>query len=185
MTDKQKMFIEYYLTTIPRYNATQAAIKAGYSPQTARVIGPENLSKPDIQEAIENRKTELLNEIKADQLSTLKEIQRCAHVDIRELYDENGNFKSIHDIDEKTAAAIAGIDFVRRKTEDGDYETVIKIRLVDKKGSLELLGRAQGLFQDTLNLNLPADVGSIRLPAKVPEGAPVEMESAPAETANK
>jgi phage terminase small subunit len=43
LTDKQQAFIEAYLTC---WNATQAAIDAKYSKKTARVIGPENLSKP-------------------------------------------------------------------------------------------------------------------------------------------
>ena len=49
MTQKQKRFVEEYLIDL---NATQAAIRAGYSPQTARDIGCENLTKPNIQNAI-------------------------------------------------------------------------------------------------------------------------------------
>ena len=49
MTKKQKRFVEEYLVDL---NATQAAIRAGYSPQTARDIGCENLTKPNIQNAI-------------------------------------------------------------------------------------------------------------------------------------
>ena len=52
LTDKQSAFIEAYLTS---WNATQAAITAKYSKKTARVIGPENLSKPAIQGAIQVR----------------------------------------------------------------------------------------------------------------------------------
>jgi phage terminase small subunit len=49
MTPKQQRFVEEYLIDL---NATQAAIRAGYSAETARSIGSENLTKPDIQEAI-------------------------------------------------------------------------------------------------------------------------------------
>lgn len=49
LTDKQQSFVEEYLVDL---NATQAAIRAGYSEHTARVIGPENLSKPAVAEAI-------------------------------------------------------------------------------------------------------------------------------------
>ena len=45
LTQKQKKFCEEYLVDL---NATQSAIRAGYSPKTARAIGQENLSKPDI-----------------------------------------------------------------------------------------------------------------------------------------
>lgn len=49
MTPKQQRFVEEYLIDL---NATQAAIRAGYSADTARSIGSENLSKPDIADAI-------------------------------------------------------------------------------------------------------------------------------------
>jgi phage terminase small subunit len=49
MTPKQRRFVEEYLIDL---NATQAAIRAGYSEDTARSIASENLTKPDIQEAI-------------------------------------------------------------------------------------------------------------------------------------
>lgn len=50
LTFKQQRFVEEYLLDL---NATQAAIRAGYSERTARQIGEENLSKPDIAEAIQ------------------------------------------------------------------------------------------------------------------------------------
>ncbi len=56
MTPKQKRFIECY-----EGNATQAAITAGYSERTARGIGQELLTKPDIQEAIASREEERKN----------------------------------------------------------------------------------------------------------------------------
>ena len=49
MTKKQKRFVEEYLIDL---NATQAAIRAGYSPDTAKSIGSENLTKPDLQARI-------------------------------------------------------------------------------------------------------------------------------------
>lgn len=49
LTDKQALFVKEYLIDL---NATQAAIRAGYSERTARKIGQENLTKPDIQQAI-------------------------------------------------------------------------------------------------------------------------------------
>jgi phage terminase small subunit len=56
LTFKQARFVEEYLVDL---NATQAAIRAGYSERTARQIASENLSKPDIQQAIAARQKEL------------------------------------------------------------------------------------------------------------------------------
>ena len=50
MTNKQKRFIEEYLID---FNATQSAIRAGYSPKSAFIIGDENLKKPQIKSKIE------------------------------------------------------------------------------------------------------------------------------------
>jgi len=50
LTDKQSAFVEEYLIDL---NATQAAIRAGYSEETAKQIGSENLTKLDIQEAVQ------------------------------------------------------------------------------------------------------------------------------------
>lgn len=56
LTQKQKRFVDEYLVS---GNATQAAIKAGYSTKTAQRTGSENLSKPLIKSAIEKRTVEL------------------------------------------------------------------------------------------------------------------------------
>lgn len=52
LTEKQKRFVREYKTN--GGNGTQAAIKAGYSEKTARKIASENVTKPDIIEALEN-----------------------------------------------------------------------------------------------------------------------------------
>lgn len=56
LTPKQKAFAEYYIET---GNATEAAIKAGYSKKTARVIGQENLTKPAIKTYIDEKMEQL------------------------------------------------------------------------------------------------------------------------------
>lgn len=55
LNERQKAFADYYIQT---GNATEAAIKAGYSEKTARSIGSENLTKPDICAYIEERMAE-------------------------------------------------------------------------------------------------------------------------------
>lgn len=63
MTEKQKRFADEYLIDL---NATQAAIRAGYSEKTANRIASENLSKLDIQEYIEEQLKQLHNSSMAD-----------------------------------------------------------------------------------------------------------------------
>ena len=78
MTDKQNIFVQEYLKDM---NATQAAIRAGYSQKTASAIGAENLTKPDIKQAIDTamnkraQRTELTQDYV---LHNIKEIaERC------------------------------------------------------------------------------------------------------------
>lgn len=56
LTAKQERFIQEYLIDL---NATQAAIRAGYSPKTAKVIGHENLTKPDIKVILESKQRQM------------------------------------------------------------------------------------------------------------------------------
>ena len=78
LTPKQQCFIEEYLIDL---NATAAAIRAGYSPRTARAIACENLAKPDIQEAIAKAKIERSEATKIDAEWVLKQavelFERC------------------------------------------------------------------------------------------------------------
>lgn len=69
MTDKQKRFCDEYLIDC---NATQAAIRAGYSPKTAKQTGCENLAKPDLKAYIDERLEEMHNEKTADAQEVLE-----------------------------------------------------------------------------------------------------------------
>jgi phage terminase small subunit len=78
ISPKQTRFVEEYLVDL---NATQAAIRAGYSQKTARQIGSENLAKPDIQNAITSLKIERSARLEVDADWVLQQainlFQRC------------------------------------------------------------------------------------------------------------
>lgn len=59
LTPKQQAFCDYYIAS---GNATEAAIKAGYSEKTARSVGSENLTKPDIKGYIQVQSQQRHNE---------------------------------------------------------------------------------------------------------------------------
>jgi len=73
LTDKQWMFVNYYIIEM---NATQAAIRAGYSEKTAKQMGAENLAKPDIKEAIDEVRERLALAAQIDALWVLRELHR-------------------------------------------------------------------------------------------------------------
>ena len=84
LTEKQKRFVEEYLVDL---NATQAAIRAGYKEKTARSIGAENLTKPDIQKAISKAIDERSKRTEVTQDKVIEEIAKNAFKQASDLYD--------------------------------------------------------------------------------------------------
>lgn len=79
MTPKQERFVREFLIDL---NATQAAIRAGYSKKTAKEIGYENLTKPHIAEAVSNAQNKVLKSIEMDAAEVLKELSKIARTKI-------------------------------------------------------------------------------------------------------
>lgn len=75
LTDKQRRFCEEYVID---WNATRAAIAAGYSANTARQVGSENLSKPDIAEYIDKIKNQLEEQAGLSALKVVLELKKIA-----------------------------------------------------------------------------------------------------------
>lgn len=150
LTDKQQRFVEEYLIDL---NATQAAIRAGYSESTARSIASENLSKPDIIEAISEAqaKRSQRTEITADRV--LKELGRIGFSDIRNVLTPLGHLRNPNEWDDDTAAAIAAIEVVTNSGEAGRddegrklVERTHKIKTWDKVSALEKIAKHLGMF---------------------------------------
>ena len=88
LTKKQDLFCQEYLVDL---NATQAAIRAGYSARTAHVIGQENLTKPAIAAAVQaymNARSKRI-ERKADDVLT--DLQRVKTDAMKQVIDKDGN----------------------------------------------------------------------------------------------
>jgi phage terminase small subunit len=160
LTPKQKRFVEEYLVDL---NATKAAERAGYSADTARQIGSENLSKPVIQEAINVAVEERSQRVEVTQDMVVRELAMISFVDIRQAFDADGNLLPVKDLPENVARAIGGLDLRHVKTRtlgnDGEEtvteeEYVKNLKLIDKKGGLELLGRHLKMFGADANIDL-------------------------------
>lgn len=143
LTGKQKLFCEEYIIDL---NATQAAIRAGYSENTSSEIGYENLNKPQIQEYLQRLMAKRAERTQITQDRVLQEYARLAFMDVRKLYNEDGHLKKVQDLDDDTAAAIGSIDVNIAKDEDGNYEAIKKYKMVDKKGALDSIGKHLGMF---------------------------------------
>lgn len=136
MTEKQKIFCDEYLIDL---NATQAAIRAGYSKKTAYAIGNENLNKPEIQEYIQKRIDEKDDALIAKQDEVLKTLTRI----LRREEDETvvvtcKKRKSYYDSNGK------------KVTEDMEEPMPVQIptRVSDVNKAAEMLGKYYALFTD-------------------------------------
>lgn len=147
LTEKQAAFCREYLVDL---NATQAAIRAGYSEDTASVIGSENLAKPYIQEIIQAERAKVAERTYISAEKVLREYARIAFGDIRKFYDAEGKIKNIADLDDDAAAALASIDIDELyEWADGAKINVgitKKIKTHNKLPALDALSKHLGLF---------------------------------------
>lgn len=166
LTKREQFFVAEYLVDL---NGAQAAIRAGYKPQNAVSQASRLSSKANVQAALETayKAREARTHVTAD--TTVCELGRLAHSDIRKFYDEHGNLKQLHKLPDDLAACIASVEVVRRNMTSGDgtTEVVWKIRLWNKPQALELLGRHQGLFREDQPSTAPA-VPAFALPIGCP-----------------
>ena len=156
MTKKQKKFAEEYLIDL---NATQAAIRAGYSPETAGSIGAENLKKPEIKSRIDKAMAERSRRTGINQDRVLQELARIGFAKITDVVDpETAEIRT--DASDDDLACIQSI-----KIKPNEFGTEREVKLYDKKSALVDLGKHLGLFKDKvelmgdMDLNITIDYG--------------------------
>lgn len=141
LTAKQKKFVEEYLIDL---NATQAAIRAGYSTESAKEIGCENLTKPNVKAEIDKAIAERSRRTGINQDRVLRELAKIAFVNPNDVINFNeATVKS--DAKEEDLAAIASVKIKNIPTEDGEI-TEREIKLCDKLKALDLLGKHLGIY---------------------------------------
>lgn len=153
MTKKQKRFVEEYLIDL---NATQAAIRSGYSPDTAGSIGGENLKKPEISAAIAKAMAERSKRTGISQDRVIQELARIAFVNPQNVIDsEDASVR-----EDATEDDLACIQSVKVKTMSGEKGSSVEreIKLNDKMKALELLGKHLGMFKDKVELDADMDL---------------------------
>ncbi len=93
LNDRQERFCLEYVKDL---NATQAAIRAGYSEKTAKSIGAENLIKPDLQKRISELQNDSNNELKLDAQYVLNRLLEIDQMDVLDILSDDGSIKAIH-----------------------------------------------------------------------------------------
>lgn len=150
LTAKQRIFVKEYLVDL---NATQAAIRAGYSPKTAAEQGVRLLRNIKVQEAIQAaiQMREARVDFSAD--STLRELKNIVHFNIKSIFNEDGSLKKLHELDDDTAAAVNSVKFTSKMDGD-DVLKVTEIKIHDKNKAIDSAMRHFGLFNDKLSVGV-------------------------------
>ena len=148
LTPKQEGFVAEFLIDL---NATQAAIRAGYSKRTARQAGARLLSHVDIKAAVARARTERCERIKVDADVVLHELSVLAQANILDyvIPQDDGTLKL--DLSRLTRDQAAGIAEIAVDELPGGTQRV-KVKLIDKIRALALLGKHTDVraFEDSL-----------------------------------
>ena len=159
LTAKQRRFVEEYAVDS---NATQAAIRAGYSPRTARAIGHENLTKPDVAQAVEESRLELAEKAGLSAERIMEEFKRLGFSDLRDSLSWSGNKMVLRDSSDLTPDAARAIQQVTEtvtENEDGGRTVRRTIKLHDKVGPLRDLAKILGMYpKDGTGVNVSVNV---------------------------
>jgi phage terminase small subunit len=149
MTAKQARFVEEYLVDC---NATQAAVRAGYSPKTAHAIGWENLRKPEIRTGVRA----LLNQLTMSSAEAAMRLTRWGRGSLASFVRLTADGEAVVDL--STAEAQAALDLIRRikqteqttRSKDGtEYTTVrTEIELHDAKDAVIQMAKLHGMFRE-------------------------------------
>jgi phage terminase small subunit len=150
LSPKQQRFVAEYLID---QNATQAAIRAGYSPRTAKSIGYENLTKPDVLAAITGGLRKLMDQPVSEAERIIAEAKRIAFSDIRRLYDPRGRLLSGQDLPDDIAPAVSSMRVVERSKGKGETEVIREVKLWDKNAAIGTLARVHKLLTEKVEVN--------------------------------
>lgn len=146
---KQEKYVAELLATDSTERAKEAA---GY-------MGNGCKASPYMKAKLVDRIAELKKTQRISTERVLQEYARVAFADLRCLVDDNGHPIPLQDLDDDTAAALAGVELEVMGDADGPLKTTRhKYKVADKLKALEILAKRLKLFEDTTNLNLSGEV---------------------------
>lgn len=148
LTEKQRCFVDEYLIDL---NATQAAIRAGYSVKTANEQGSQLLAKLSIQQAVAEKMAERSKRTGINQDRVVLELAKIALVKMTDIVDSEGRIKSDASSDD-----LACIESVKYKESESDTGSSVEreVKIASKLKALELLGKHLGMWDDKLGVNI-------------------------------
>ena len=141
MNPRQQHFVQEHLIDP---NPTRAAIRAGYSKKTARSIGQENLTKPDIAQAIQRAQAKRSERLQVTADDVAQELALIGFGDVGDFFGPDGNLLDVNELSHNAKRRLGSVEVLREHTHtNGDVHTVeqtLKIKPWDKIRALDLPG---------------------------------------------
>lgn len=148
LSEKQKNFVAEYLKD---NNASQAAIRAGYSAKTSANNIHRLMDNELVKAEIAKKKQGYCEKIELSVERCLLEYKRLAFHDLRKAFDDNSVLKPVKEWDDDTAAAISGVEAEELYSGRGDSRENIgrlsKVKLASKQAALDSLMKHLGGFE--------------------------------------
>lgn len=164
LNPKQVLFCLEYLRDL---NATEAALRAGYSKKTAYAQGSDLLKHPEICQYIQGQMDLRAGRVLVNADDVLREILRIATADIAAAFDADGKLRPLDEIPEDTRRAIAGVEILEEWGGAGESRSLIgytkKIKFWDKVRALELLGKHLRLFGTGEDGDSPVNIHTVNI----------------------
>ena len=157
LNDRQSRFVIEYLVDL---NATQAAIRSGYSKKTAGQIGDENLKKPQIAQAISEAKNSRNERVKINADYVLNRLVEIDQLDVLDILRDDMSFKPLSEWPKGWRQYLVGFDIAEMFEGQGEDRSMVglmkKIKWPDKVKNLELLGKHVNVnaFRDQVAVNV-------------------------------
>lgn len=143
LNEKQKRFADEYLIDL---NATQAAIRAGYSPRSAAEQASRLLKNAKVRAYIDERMAELSRRTGVNQERILRELARIAFVNAPDLINmEDATVREDATVDDMAAIASVRVKIIPTENGQGIER---EIRLADKIRALDLLGKRFAMWTE-------------------------------------
>ena len=176
LTNKQECFVREYLIDL---NATQAAIRAGYSVVSAQPTSSDLLLNPIVAERIKIALDERGKETKVDANYVLTRLREIDEMDALDILEDDGSIKSIREWPKIWRQFISGFEVVEMFAGKGDDKVIAgmlkKIKWPDKTKNLELIGKHVNVqaFRDRIE-HTGVGGGPIQQEIKITSVDPIE-----------
>ncbi|ETU81128.1 terminase small subunit [Pseudomonas paraeruginosa] len=171
LTAKQRRFVAEYLLDL---NATQAAIRAGYSKNRASEIGYQLLQKPDITSSIQAAMKERAERTRSDADYVVRRLEEIDQMDLLDIVNDDLTLRPLSQWPKAWRQFLSGIEIAELFEGRGDDRRIAgvlrKVKWPDKLRNLELLSRHVGTESAALDLELKRlDVAKKRAELKLLE----------------